>query len=496
MTGQRPARTGPMHGNDAPAVVEMPPARRSAAAMCAVPGVLMLVIGLVRAGRPVLSWDEVTSAEVSQRTVGQIFDLVTNLDAVFGCYYVFLHFWSRLAGTSEVALRLPSIVAMAGGVAVAAELGRRLFSARIGLITGLILCLVPNTSRYAAEARPYAFACFFSVLAMLLLVVAVRRGSPYPWIGYGLSVTLLGLSHLLALTTLTAHAVLVGLVLLRERAGRRRLALTWGGTVLVALLPVLPIAYLGTHQEDTQLHWVEPITLGRIRAMPAAVFGSKEVAWLVIGMVVLAAWRPLRRLAPMAALVLGPTLTLALVSVLASPMWVARYLLVVLAPLAMLAAVALADRAPRVRIVAVLLLLAFVAVPGQRDVRAPAAKVGPDYRSAARIIGEFQRPGDVVVYPPKNRAIRAGMDYYLNRLPSRPADPLVKVPAPETGWLIAEEHPDLAEGYQRIWIVVGNRVADPAASRPALRPTLDAGYRRIGFWQPKRATVALYERRG
>ncbi|MEU8240051.1 glycosyltransferase family 39 protein [Actinoplanes missouriensis] len=488
----------PMHSSDLPAVVDMPPVRRWTAATWAVPGLLMLAIGLVQAGRPVLSWDEVTSAEVSQRTVGQIVELARNVDAVFGCYYVFLHLWSGLAGTSEVALRLPSIVAMAGGVAVAAELGRRLFSARVGLVTGLILCLAPNTSRYAAEARPYAFACVFSVLAMLLLVVAVRRSSAYPWMGYGLSVTLLGLSHLLALTTLTAHAVLVGLVLLRERGRRRRLALTWGATVAVALLPVLPIAYLGTRQEDTQLHWVEPITMGRIRAMPAAVFGSREVAWLVIGMVVLAAWRPLRRLAPMAALVLGPTLTLAVVSVLASPMWVARYLLVILAPLAMLAAVALTndDRFGRIRVVAVLLLVAFVAVPGQRAVRAPAAKVGPDYRAAARIIGEFQQPGDVLVYPPKNRNIRAGMDHYLNRLPTRPADPLVKVPSAETGWLIAEEYPELPEGYRRIWIVVGNRVADPVASRPSLRPMLTAEYRRIGLWQPKRATVALYERRG
>ncbi|MBB2944305.1 mannosyltransferase [Actinoplanes lutulentus] len=495
----RPPRT---HSADVPEVIEIKPRKKplpgAIALPAIIPGLLMLAFGLVQAGRPVLSWDEVTSAEVSQRSVGQILDLVQNIDAVFGFYYVFLHFWSDIAGTSEVALRLPSIVAMAGGVAVAAELGRRLFSPAVGLTTGLILCLIPNTSRYAAEARPYAFACFFSVLAMLLLVAAVRRGHAYRWVGYGLSVALLGLSHLLALTTLVAHAALIAMVMWRRRRRRRTLALTWGGTVCVALLPVLPIAWLGAHQEDTQLHWVEPITFARIRAMPWEMFGSRELAWMVIGLAVLASWRPMRRLVPMAALVLGPMLTLAAVSALVSPMWVARYLLVVLAPLAMLAAVALVGRGERSRVIVVLLLLAFVALPGQHKVREPAAKVGPDYRAAARIVGEFQQPGDVIVYPPKNRALRAGMDYYLNRLPAKPADPLVDVPSAETGWLIATEYPAAGHlnGAKRIWMVVGDRRADALTARGELRPMIDKGYQRIGFWQPKRATVALYEQRG
>jgi mannosyltransferase len=485
-----------MHSTDLPAEPELRRTRRSPRLLPAlVTGPLMLVIALVQAGRPVLSWDEVTSAEVAGRSVGQILDLVRNLDAVFGFYYVFLHFWTQVAGTSEVALRLPSIVAMAGGVALAAELGRRLFNPLTGLVTGLILCLVPNTTRYAAEARPYAFACFFSVLALLLLLGAVRRGHPYRWVGYGLSVTLLGLSHLLALTTLVAHAAMIAMVAWRGRRRRRRLALTWSGTALVALLPLLPIVYLGSGQEDTQLHWVEPITFARIRAMPADVFGTREVAWLIVGMVLLASWRPLRRLAPVAVLALGPAVTLAVVSALASPMWVARYLLVVLAPLAMLAAIAL-TRLGRVRIVAVLLVLAFVAIPGQRAVRTPTAKVGPDYRTAAQTIGERVRPGDVIVYPPRNRSIRAGLDYYLARQPSRPADPLVKVPSAETGWLIAQEYGDMSvlEGARRIWIVIGDRRDDPVSARPALRKMITEGYRQAGFWQAKRVTVALYAR--
>ncbi|GID51863.1 membrane protein [Actinoplanes couchii] len=485
-----------------PVVAAGPPRSRTAHRLLRIlpaglTGALMLGVGLLHAGRPTLSWDEVTSAEVASRSVPQILELIPNLDAVFGFYYLLLHWWTALAGTSEIALRLPSIVAMAGAVAAAAELGRRLFTPMTGLVTGLILCMIPNMSRYAAEARPYAFACFFAVLALLLLVKPKT-----PWFWYGLSILFTGLFHLVALTTLLAHAAFV--VLHR----RDRLA-AWAGTVAAALVPLLPIAWLGLHQQDTQLHWVEPLTLGRLYGMPGSIAGSREVVWFLIGMVVLVSWRPLRRLAPIALFAIGPLAVLAVVSALFSPMWVARYLLVVLAPLAMLAAVALTGgRAgwPRytvLRVVTVLLLLGAVAIPAQRTVRGPTAKTGPDYRSVAAVITARAVPGDVIVYPARNRSIRAGMDYYLRdpdsgfASPTAPADPLVRVPSAQTGWLIATEHTDAAAQVAfapRIWLVVGDRRADPLAARPDLRPLLTTDYHRSGVWHEKRATIALYER--
>ncbi|WP_433790580.1 glycosyltransferase family 39 protein [Actinoplanes sp. CA-252034] len=461
------------------------------------PGLLMFAIAMIGAGRPVLSWDEVTSAEVASRSVPQILDVIPHIDAVFGPYYLFLHFWTALAGTGEIALRLPSILAMAGAVGITAEIGRRLFTPATGLIAGMLLCFVPNTSRYAAEARPYALACFFAALAFLLLVGAVQQGGGrLRWAGYGLSVVFLGLSHLIALTTLAAHAAYLAV------HARDRLR-PWAVTVGAAILPVLPIAYLGTTQEDTQLHWVAPITPARVHDMPGEITGSREVAWLLIGLAVLAVWRPGRRLVPIAVYALVPLAVVAAVSALISPMWVARYLLVVLAPLALLAAVALlagSGERPRhtiARVVAVVLLLGFAAMPGERAVRKPTAKNGADYRTIAKIIGADVRPGDIVVYPNGNRAIRAGTAYYLRRQPAAPADVLVEVPSARTGWLIAHEYADAVPkvtGAARIWLVIADRRADPLTGRPDLAPLITAGYHRAGLWQPKSATVALYEK--
>ncbi|BCJ40713.1 hypothetical protein GCM10010168_72990 [Actinoplanes ianthinogenes] len=488
----------------------------TARARAVVPGVLsgllMLVVALTDATRPGLSWDEVTSAEVSQRTFGEIWTLVHHVDAVFAAYYWFLHAWTGVFGDSMLSLRLPSILAMAGAAGLAAELGRRLFSPLIGLVTGLILVMIPNTSRYAAEARPYAFVCFLSVLALLILVTLVARRERAPlwlWAGYSVTLLLLGGFHLVSLTTLAAHAVVVGVAAWRRHDWR--LVRTWLIAVVVAVLPLLPLARFGTQQDETQLHWVKPITIDLVRAMPADIAGSSRLVWLLIGLAVLAAWRPGRRIAPIAVLALGPFTVVALVSALASPMWVARYMLVVLTPLALLAAVALVADTPEprawrdllggrfFRIGAVLLLLAFVALPGQQDVRKPAAKNGPDYRGLAKVVGQYEQPGDVIVYPPKNRAMRAGMDYYLNRLPSRPADVLFKTPAAQTGLLIADEYTDDAArvaGAPEVWLILADQRPDPLGARPGLRELLTTQYTEAGRWHKKHGTAVLYRRKG
>src|SRR5688572_610630 len=78
-----------------------------------VPGAVMLGVGLVGADRPALSWDEASTADVAQRSVADIWHLAGNIDAVLGSYYFVMHGWTSLAGTTELDLRLPSIVAMA-----------------------------------------------------------------------------------------------------------------------------------------------------------------------------------------------------------------------------------------------------------------------------------------------------------------------------------------------------------------------------------------------
>src|SRR5262245_15515453 len=146
-----------------------------------VPGMATLGMGLLFANRPSLGWDEAVTWNVARRTPGEILDMAGNIDAVVAPYYFFMHYWMAVFGESELALRMPSIVAMAAAVATAAILARRLATPWVGLLSGSILAVVPAISRYAQEARAYGIALFLAVLTTLLVYRALEKSTGGRW---------------------------------------------------------------------------------------------------------------------------------------------------------------------------------------------------------------------------------------------------------------------------------------------------------------------------
>ncbi|WP_231921156.1 glycosyltransferase family 39 protein [Micromonospora auratinigra] len=180
------------------------------------PALLTLVATLAGIGHAQLWRDELATWSAATRPVGDLVRLAGTIDAATGPYYLFVHGWTAVFGTSPTALRLPSALAVTAAAALTARLGERLAGPRAGLLAGLLLAVVPSTSRYGQEARPYALATLLAVLATLLLVEALRRPSWPRWTGYALTVAALGLTHLIALTLLAAHGLVV---LLTTRRG-------------------------------------------------------------------------------------------------------------------------------------------------------------------------------------------------------------------------------------------------------------------------------------
>ncbi len=183
------------------------------------PGLLTLAVTLAGIGHAQPWRDELATWSAATRPLSDLARMTRTIDAATGPYYLLMHGWTAVAGTSPTALRLPSALAMAVAAALTARLGAVLVGRRAGLLAGLLFAVLPATSRYGQEARPYALATLFAVLATLLLVEALRRPGRWRWAGYAAAVAALGLLHLLALTLLAAHALVVLLIAVRGAAG-------------------------------------------------------------------------------------------------------------------------------------------------------------------------------------------------------------------------------------------------------------------------------------
>src|SRR5262249_6659248 len=93
-------------------------------------------------------------------------------------YPTILGIWSRLAGESEVSLRLLSAFSAMLALPAYYHLGRLMFGQRAGTIALALGALSPMAISYAQEVRFYAQSIFFGVWLAVGLV-AIVRGKRY-----------------------------------------------------------------------------------------------------------------------------------------------------------------------------------------------------------------------------------------------------------------------------------------------------------------------------
>ncbi|MFG1950230.1 glycosyltransferase family 39 protein [Micromonospora sp. NPDC048830] len=510
-----------------------------------VPALLTLAVTLtgVNGAQP---WrDELATWSAATRSPAGLARMAGTIDAGTVPYYLLMHGWLALTGDSATALRLPSVLAMAGAAGLTAVLGERLLGQRAGLAGGLLFAAVPGTSRYAQEARPYAFVALFAVLATLLLVRALDRPGWRAWAAYAAAVTALGLAHLVALGLLAAHAVAVlarrvrgaapraGAAHSRARAtpsraaddpasrpaddpaaddparaahsragpaGRRGRPLRGWLTALAPAAAVLaPLALLSAGQRGRQLDWVDPARLADLAALPGALARAGAVGGLLLGLAVLGAVRAGRRALLPAAGVALPTLLL-FVAGLAAPVWVPRYLFFTVPFACLLAGAALATvTLPATS--AVVLLAALLGLPDQAALRRshewpPGALV--DYRGAARVVEEGRRPGDAVVFSPRDGwlFLDLGTRYHLGD--RQPRDALAVRGPDARGDYWADECARPAEclaDVPRIWLVVAGHPAAPVDAVPGAKgAALRGAFTVARVWARPGVTVALLTR--
>ncbi|RQX17457.1 hypothetical protein DDE19_11335 [Micromonospora ureilytica] len=471
------------------------------------PALLTVAVTLTGLGSAQLWRDELATWSAATRSPGDLARLAGTIDAATGPYYLLMHVWTTVVGDSTVALRVPAVLAMTVAAGLLAVLGARLVDRRGGLFAGLLFAVLPGTSRYGQEARPYALATMLAVLATVLLVTALRRPSWARWAGYAAAVAALGLIHLIALTVLAAHALVVLIAWWRGPAAagvatqahldaeRDRRVWRW----LVAVVPVAllagPLLVKARTQQSRQLNWVHLARLDDLTALPGGVAQSSVVGGLLVGVAALGAARLGRRaLLPVSAVLL-PVLLLFVAGTVV-PLWVPRYLVFVVPFACLLAGAALAAVAAPAALV-VVVLAGLLGLPDQAALRRThewPRSAPVDYAGAARVIADGQRPGDAVVYSPRHSwlFLDLGIEYHLD---DPPRDVLVTEDEVRRGDLWAAECPQPAQclaGTTRVWLVVSGRHAEPLAAVPdAKGDALRTDFTVTQVWQRPGLTVAL-----
>ena len=280
-------------------------------------------------------------------------------------YYLMLHVWMKLFGTSEETTHALSLIPALATIPVGFWAGRSLFGERVGWLAAVMFGFDSYITMYAQETRMYSWMVLFALIGTACFIHAfVFRRRRY-LIGFALSLVLMLYTHNWAVffiaASLTALAVLVWKAEER-RPLLRDAALAYGG-VLLLFLPWLPTFVF--QLRHTGAPWSTAPGLGTLRKAASMTVDGDRVAMAIVlaggfGLAaVIRRRRGLEREAAMAGLILFfGTMLWAFVVSQASPAWAYRYFAVFVAPMLLIAGLGLA-RAGRLGLVATALILAF-----------------------------------------------------------------------------------------------------------------------------------------
>ncbi|MFK4069387.1 glycosyltransferase family 39 protein [Streptomyces sp. NPDC029674] len=465
--------------------------------------VLTLLLGLWGITREDSMWrDEAATWEAAHRTVPELGHLVQQADVVHGLYYLFMHGVFAVFGDSLLALRLPSVLAMAGAAAVTAATARRLAGPRAGLAAGAAFALMPSTQHYAQEGRSYALVvAAVAVATRLLVTLADGRREPRtavaPWAGYAGAMLVAALLNWLSLLALPAHAVTV---LIARRRGSARLLTHWPAAAAATTAGALPLV-LTSHSQAQQVAWIRPLTWSTALA-PLLLVASGLLCALAAKRRGRAAGAtdPADR-PTVSAVSLGlpllavPVLALMLVS-LVEPLYIDRYVLYANIGLAVLIGAAAGALVRSRRLLTAAVAVAFAALlPFQLGLRTPQSRVD-DVLAPAETVAGAARPGDGVLFIPSLRRDTAEVspDSFTG------LDDLALAQSPTaSGTLQGTER---APGHIREAILAKHRIlvvadadARPGTARDALkRKVLAVHFTRCADTEVRGRRVQAYER--
>lgn len=200
--------------------------------------------------------ESVTVSIVRHSSLSGVLSGVSGSESTPPLYYLLAWIWSKLAGTSPVALRSLSAVAGVAVVPVGWAVARRLVGVRAAFIAAALIAVNPMLVWYSQEARAYELLVLLGALSFLFFVRFRDEASLANAVGWATASSFALLTHYFA-----AFLIVVEFAwLLIELPAYRRRTIASAVPVVVVGLALVPLAY---HQERAgRTAWIAGDPLG------------------------------------------------------------------------------------------------------------------------------------------------------------------------------------------------------------------------------------------
>lgn len=456
------ARAGAHHSGLAPSWLETLRARiKPEWLLLAVVAVIALALNFHLLGTISVWYDEAFSYAVVNQHLSRLWNTIWHTEPNMELYYLILYAWLKATSLLhvppvELILRLPSAIYATLSAVVVYVIGYRFWDARAGFLAALLYAANPLQLFYAQQARAYSLELLLiccAWLALLSALTATSQREGYRWWAVYVAATTLAIythvfSALIVIAQIIAFAGLLGLagpwrMLARRSVRQFALSLCVSG---ILIIPMIYVSRNGGHNK-----WIPVSTPGAVVDFFITSVSAGNVWYVALiglaGALALLSvivdrlphhvqarlrltslrshdtepWRASATRPELGVYVLMCWLVVPLVLSYALTqdwlnlhLFLARYLVVVVPPICMLAVLGLRKLRPRylqLALAGALVLVAFLQVPAYY-----ASADTQDFRAVNFWLQQRYQPGDgIACYP--IYWCRLPMDYYIQAHP-------------------------------------------------------------------------------
>ncbi len=396
--------------------------------------------------------DEVDAIRFASRPLGDLFQTFLVPGQNGPLYHLVLRAWLDLAGRSGFVLRFFSVAVGTLAVPLVYRLGRRLFPSlpSVALLATVLTSTSPFLVWYSQEGKMYVLAVALVLLSMDRYLAALEQGGWHRWLLYVVVTSAAFYVHLLAALIIPAQVIVFLLVGGEVRKARWK---PWLASMAALTAPYLPLLawelplllepgstgyqFVPLHAMFLSLLTSYSLGIVRMTALLTVVpslgllltagllWDTDRARWTSLG--ILLCW------------FLVPVLGLFFIT-LVRPMYTDRYLIFVLPAYLLLLAAGVVSIARRSRLLAGLLLAAFLIVNGWGVWLQARTLLKADFRAATSYVSSRMMPGDLILFQiPYGRH---SFEYYYQY---------------SRGYLAKQTGPRLGEGRFRVFLPLAAR---------------------------------------
>ncbi|MDO8671671.1 MAG: glycosyltransferase family 39 protein [Dehalococcoidia bacterium] len=230
--------------------------------LAALMALLAFVLRMARLDYVSLRGDEAFSVMVSRWDFGRLFDLLATTEPHPPLYYTLLHFWIRIAGDGEIAVRFPSVAFGVLLVPATFSFGRILIRrlagyqggretdvkvfdkaigypiASVGLLAAFFVAINPFLLWYSQDARSYIMLACLTTASMALSLRDLSKA--WKWCVFVVVTYAAMLTHYTAIYVVLTENIVVLLLLLLHRQDRLARARRWFSAQALLVVAYLP----------------------------------------------------------------------------------------------------------------------------------------------------------------------------------------------------------------------------------------------------------------